>query len=171
MKKLIALGLVATVIVATALSASRPATAQKIQARFYCGQSYNPKAKKIMPTTFVATSAKSEPISLIRWESAVGEYTPQLRCNLVSQKFQSAWKSGNLKYITAGTDKSTRQGIICGLATPTQTCDASKQLFTLRSGRDAEGVISSINDIRVGRAGVINQSGGDNIVDLEELLK
>ena len=144
---------------------------RSVQARFYCGQSYNPEAKKIMPTTFVATSAKSEPIALIRWKSGFGEYTPQGRCDKVSQKFQLAWKSGNLKYITAGTDKSTRQGIICGLANNNQKCDESKMLFTLRSDRDAGDVVSSINDIRSGRAGVINQSTGDKLVDLEELLK
>lgn len=171
MKKLIVLTLVTGVVV-TELTASRPATAQKVQARFYCGQSYHPEAKKIVPTTFVATSARAEPIALLRWKSAFGAYSPQTRCNMVSQKFQSAWKNGNLRYIAAGTDQASGQGIICGLANNTQTCDKSKLLFTLRSRRDAGDVISSINDIRAGRSGgVTDQSSGGEVVNLEELLR
>lgn len=171
MKKLITLALISAGLLATGLSTSLPATAQKVQARFYCGQSYNPGAKKIMPTTFVATSAKSEPIALIRWKLGFGAYSPQMRCNMVSQKFQSAWQSGNLKYIASGTDKASGQGIICGLANTTQTCNGSKLLFTLRNHQDAGDVISSINDIKRGGTGISDQSAGGEVTNLEELLK
>ena len=173
MKKLIAFALIATGLLAVGLSANHPATAQKVQARFYCGQSYNTEAKKIMPTTFVATSTRAEPIALIRWKAGFGAYTPQMRCDQVSQKFHTAWQSGNLKSIAAGTDKASGQGIICGLASSNQTCDGSKMLFTLRSHKDAGDVIRSINDLRVGRSGngVTNQNTGGEVTDLEELLK
>ncbi len=172
MKKLIAITLVVTGVLAASSFANRPATAQKLQARFYCGQSYNTATKKIMPTTYVATSAKSEPVALIRWKSALGEYTPQMRCDTVSQKFQSAWKSGKLRYVAAGTDPANREGIICGLADKSQKCDRSTMLFTLRSRKDAGDVVTEIDSIRRGTASrPLDQSASGEIADLGELLK
>jgi hypothetical protein len=172
MKKFIAISLIVTGLLAAGSVANRPATAIKPQARFYCGQSYNTTTKKSVPTTFVATSAKSEPIALIRWKSALGEYTPQIRCDTVSQKFQSAWQSGKLRYVVAGTDPASRAGIICGLADKSQKCDRSTMLFTLRSRKDAGAVVTEIDSIRRGTTSApLDESAGTEIADLEELLK
>lgn len=140
--------------------------------RFYCGQSFDPEQKKILPTTFVATSARSESIAIIRWSSGFGGYSPQVRCNMVSTKFQSAWTGGSLKFIKAGVSNQTGQGIICGTADRQQKCDDSQILFTLKNHQDAKNVITSINNIRTGKtSGPIAQSSGDSIVDFEELTK
>jgi Circadian oscillating protein COP23 len=152
--------------------ASQPSIANPSTVRFYCGQSFDADQKKILPTTFVATSARTESIAIIRWKSGFGGYSPQVRCNMVSTKFQSAWAGGNLKFIKAGVSNQTGQGIICGTAELQQKCDDSQILFTLKNHQDAKNIITSINSIRKGNVrGPLSQSSGDSLVDLEQLIQ
>ncbi|WP_310487705.1 COP23 domain-containing protein [Chamaesiphon sp. VAR_69_metabat_338] len=150
----------------------QPSTANPLTVRFYCGQSFDTARNKILPTTFVATSARSESIALIRWGSSFGGYSPQVRCNMVASKFQTAWTGGNLKFIKSGVSDRTGQGIICGTADRQQKCDDSQILFTLKNHQDAKNIIANINNIRSGKtSGPSPQSAGDSPVDLEELIK
>jgi Circadian oscillating protein COP23 len=165
-------------ILATLLTAElttiavQPSTANPPTVRFYCGQSFDPDQNKILPTTFVATSARPDSIAIIRWKSGFGGYSPQVRCNMVSSKFQTAWAGGNLKFIKSGVSDRTGQGIICGTADRQQKCDNSQMLFTLKNHQDARNIITNINNIRSGKTGGPSlQSAGDSLVDLEELIK
>lgn len=91
---------------------------------------------------------------------------------MVSNKFQSAWAGGNLKFIKAGLSNQTGQGIICGTADRQQKCDDAQILFTLKNHQDAKNIITGINNIRAGKtSGPIPQSAGDSVVDFEELTK
>jgi Circadian oscillating protein COP23 len=154
------------------LITARPSVANPPTVRFYCGQSFDTDQKKILPTTFVATSARAESIAIIRWKSGFGGYSPQVRCNMVSTKFQSAWTGGNLKFIKAGVSNQTGQGIICGTADLQQKCDESQMLFTLKNHQDAKSIITSINSIKSGKIrNPLLQSSGDSSVDLEQLIQ
>jgi Circadian oscillating protein COP23 len=154
------------------LLAVQPSTANPPTVRFYCGQSFDTDQNKILPTTFVATSARAESIAIIRWKSGFGGYSPQVRCNMVSSKFQTAWMGGNLKFIKAGVSNQTGQGIICGTADLQQKCDDSQILFTLKNNQDARSIIANINNIKAGKAGgPSSQSSGDSSVDLEKLIQ
>jgi Circadian oscillating protein COP23 len=145
---------------------------QTKQVRFYCGQSFDVESNKILPTTFVASSTRKEPVAVVRWKSSFAGYKPQERCNTVSQKFQKAWEGGRFRYLVAGTSQKTGQGIICGLASQRDRCDDSKMLFTLRNSQDAGNVIASIQQTQRGASGrVLEQSSGSEMVDVEELLK
>jgi Circadian oscillating protein COP23 len=152
--------------------AVQPSTANPPTVRFYCGQSFDTDQNKILPTTFVATSARTESIAIIRWKSGFGGYSPQVRCNMVSTKFQTAWTGGNLKFIKAGVSNQTGQGIICGTAELQQKCDDAQILFTLKNHQDAKNIITSINSIKSGKIrNPILQSSGDSSVDLEQLIQ
>ena len=145
---------------------------QKLQVRFYCGQSFDISSNKILPTTFAATSARTEPVALIRWNSHLSSYKPQTRCDLVSQKFQTAWSGGKLHFISAGISQKTGQGIICGTANKTQKCDESQMLFTLKNSKDAGDIVTKIGQIQRGAdSSPITQSSSNEYIDLEELLK
>ncbi len=169
MKLLILATLITTELTMLAI---QPSIANPSTVRFYCGQSFDVDQKKILPTTFVATSARTESIAIIRWKSGFGGYSPQVRCNMVSTKFQSAWAGGNLKFIKAGVSNQTGQGIICGTAELQQKCDDSQILFTLKNHQDAKNIITSINSIRKGNVrGPLSQSSGDSLVDLEQLIQ
>jgi hypothetical protein len=140
--------------------------------RFYCGQSFDADQNKILPTTFVATSARTESIAIIRWKTGFGGYSPQVRCNMVSTKFQTAWTGGNLRFIKSGVSNQTGQGIICGTADRQQKCEDSQILFTLKNHQDAKNIITNINNIRAGKtSNPLLQSSGDLLVDLEQLMK
>jgi Circadian oscillating protein COP23 len=152
--------------------AVQPSTANPPTVSFYCGQSFDPDQNKILPTTFVATSARTESIAIIRWKSGFGGYSPQVRCNMVSTKFQTAWTGGNLKFIKSGVSDRTGQGIVCGTADRQQKCDDAQILFTLKNYQDAKNIITNINNIRTGKtSNPLLQSSGDSVVDLEELTK
>jgi Circadian oscillating protein COP23 len=139
---------------------------------FYCGQTIDPNTNQIIPTTIVASSAKREPVALIQWRSKLsGKFTPQVRCNTVSAKFQQAWEAKRLNYLTAGLDKSSGLGIICGVKDLATPCDRSSMLFTLASGADANETIGRMNDFKRGKiSDPDRQSAGTSIVDIESIV-
>jgi hypothetical protein len=142
------------------------------QVRFYCGQTFDPNTNKIVPTTLVASSAKREPVALIQWKSKLsGKYTPQVRCNVVSAKFQQAWESKNLKYLTAGIDKKSGFGIICSSKNSSTPCNRSNMLFTLANGADANETIDRIKNIKAGAgSNPVPESSGARFVDVEDII-
>lgn len=140
--------------------------------RFYCGQTFDPVSNAIVPTTVVASSAKREPVALIQWKSKLsGKYTPQARCNTVSVKFQQAWEAKRLNYLTAGIDKKSGLGIICGMKDSSTPCDRVSMLFTLSNGADANETIDRMKDIKVGNNNIpVSQNSGDGIVDIGSII-
>jgi len=140
---------------------------------FYCGQTFDPNSNAIVPTTLVASSAKREPVALIQWKSKLsGKYTPQVRCNMVSAKFQQAWEAKRLNYITAGVDGKSGLGLICGAKERASDCTRSSMLFTLSNGADAIETIERMKDIRVGKNSnpVSQQSAGTSIINIESII-
>jgi hypothetical protein len=139
---------------------------------FYCGQTFDPNTNKIVSTTIVASSSKREPVVLIQWKSKLsGKFTPQVRCNTVSAKFQQAWAAKRLNYLTAGIDKASGLGIICGVKELATPCDRSSMLFTFANGADANETISRINGIKGGDVtNPIPQSSGDSVVDIDKII-
>jgi Circadian oscillating protein COP23 len=140
--------------------------------RFYCGQTFDPSSDEIVPTTLVASSSKREPIALIQWKLKLsGKYTPQVRCNMVSANFQQAWAAKRLNYLTAGVDKKSGLGIICGTKDRSTACNKSSMLFTLSNGADASETIDRIKEIKAGTgSNPVPQSSEDGIVDISSIV-
>lgn len=140
--------------------------------RFYCGQTFDPGTNTIVPTTVVASSSRREPVALIQWKSKLsGKYTPQVRCNMVSANFQQAWSAKRLNYLTAGVDKKSGLGIICGTKDRATPCDRVSMLFTLSNGADASETIERMKDIKAGTgSNPVAQSSGDGIVDISSII-
>jgi hypothetical protein len=140
---------------------------------FYCGQTFDPNSNAIVPTTLVASSAKREPVALIQWKSKLSGklFTPQVRCNTVSAKFQQAWEAKRLNYLTAGLDKASGLGIICGVKELATPCNRSSMLFTLANGADASETIERMKEIKAGTgSNPVPQSSGDGIVDISSIV-
>jgi hypothetical protein len=139
---------------------------------FYCGQTFDSNTNAIVPTTLVASSSRSEPIALIQWKAKLsGKYTPQVRCKMVSSKLQQAWSAKRLNYLTAGVDKQSGLGIICGIKVRGTACDRSSMLFTLTNGADANETIDRINKIKSGTgSNPLAQSSEDGIVDFLSII-
>ncbi len=131
------------------------------QTTFHCtpgqGGSYATVAKrgdKLTPPMIVWTSTLGE----------YGQYTPQRRCEIVSDKFTHAvaLSGGKLKnmYLTYGYNN--RQRVICYVNSQNGSCNSDNQLFTLRPtdyGRERQILERLVNFGIHGTGTPVQQSG------------
>ena len=109
--------------------------------RFVCGKSEG------KPATIAKTKKGDFPIIL--WSSeAMSEsgFTPQVRCQQVSARFQSLYRSGRLKSLTTGT--LNNQLVVCATTKASSSCNAQNFLYTLKPNSDPQQVIKRLNAIR-----------------------
>jgi Circadian oscillating protein COP23 len=129
-----------------------------------------------------AVQTKKGNVALIYWDSAAfnsAGFSPQVRCQKVTERFQKLYGSGQLKYLAAGT--VSKQPVICGTKSTKAACNSSNMLFTLKPGSDPRTVLKRLNDVRNRAAGsaAVEESGGgntnnpstDTVVDMEDWLK
>jgi Circadian oscillating protein COP23 len=120
---------------------SAPSQAVTAATSFVCGKSNG------IPTTVARTKKGDVPI--VVWSSegfSKSGFTPQVRCQQVSARFQSLYRSGQLKYITAGT--LNKVPVICATREQTGTCTQQNLLYTLKAGADPQLVIKKLMDVR-----------------------
>lgn len=131
------------------------------------------------PTT-LTTEARSlsnpsiPPQTIARWrtmEFAASGYTPQVRCQMVSSRFQQRIENGTMGFITAGMVKGLP--VVCSVNQMGEGCHDDNVLITLNSAnrlRAAE-VLETIFQLRRGtRVNPILESGGRTYISVEELL-
>lgn len=138
-----------------------PVHADTVAPRFYCGKVKN------TPTTLARTSRG--PVSVIRWTSknAFGEnYPPEVRCKLVSSKFQEYYTDGTLNFLTTGVQN--RQPVICALQAKGGPCSV---LFTLKPGSDPDLTLNQLLSIRDRSTTlVLNESISSPVIDFNDFL-
>ncbi|MGR3277115.1 COP23 domain-containing protein [Acaryochloris marina NIES-2412] len=120
-----------------------------------------------------ATIAQTQkgPIELIVWESTFfgPQYTPEQRCQMVSQRFQTLWDSGRLKFLNAG--RMNRQNVICATSkTGIEGCLKDGLLITLEPKDDPHNVLNELFFSRRTRAGGTFRNNRKPI-DFKRLLK
>lgn len=99
------------------------------------------------PTTVARTKKGNVPI--VVWNSADfsgSGFTPQVRCQQVSARFQTLYRTGQLKYITAGT--LNKLPVLCGTKQLSATCNRQNLLYTLKPNADPQLVIKRLMMIR-----------------------
>jgi hypothetical protein len=128
--------------------------------KFYCGQS------KRVPTTMAQTSRGAVPV--IHWVSTLGEnYTPEYRCKIVSEKFQTFYNNGMLNYLTTGT--VNQQPVICAAQKENGPC--SGVLFTLKPNSDPGRTLQRLLSIRDRAPGaVLNESAPQVYINMADFL-
>lgn len=128
--------------------------------KFYCGQS------KRVPTTMAQTSRGAVPV--IHWVSTLGEnYTPEYRCKIVSEKFQTFYDNGMLNYLTTGT--INQQPVICAAEKENGPC--SGVLFTLKPNSDPGRTLRRLLSIRDRAPGaVLNESAPQVYINMTDFL-
>ena len=93
-----------------------------------------------IPTTYI-TGPTGKLIELISWQKdAIGGFTPEERCQIISQRFQEAHEEGNLAYITHGFMNGSP--VICGTSSAGGSCD--KLLLTIRPEDDPKTTIENL---------------------------
>ena len=104
---------------------------------------------------------------MIIWTSTLGEfgqYTPQRRCEIVSDKFTQAvaLNGGKLKSMLLTYGFNNRQRVICYVNSPNGSCNSDNQLFTLRPadrGRERQILEKLVNFGIHGTGTPVQQSG------------
>ena len=94
---------------------------------------------------------------MISWQRAWGdEYTPEKRCQIVSQRFQKAEEKGLLNYITSGV--VNKQNVIC--ATRRYGGPCQYLLFVLRD-------VDKPNDVLGALLGVASLGRGSPLIQTD----
>ncbi len=119
-------------------------------------------------TTF-ARNHNNRKIPVIRWVKTLGEFTPEVRCREVSNRFQKAYSEGILNYLTTGIIKG--QSVVCAASQQGGPCE--QILFTLKSPKDASSVVQHLTGLGYRARGPINQGDGSPqiYIDMNLLMK
>lgn len=132
---------------------------------YFCGTN-----KEGVPTTY-ARSATGKKIPVISWErNWSSKYSPRMRCEAVSARFQTASVDGVLNYLTTGVMNG--QKVLCAARRYGDTC--SQLLLTLRADDNASRVIENLRQMGYTASGPIIQSednSPDIYVDMNQLLR
>lgn len=100
-----------------------------------------------VPTTVARTKKGDVPIVFWRSEDmSEAGFTPQVRCRQVSARFQSMYRSGQLKYITAGV--LNNMPVICATTKVNSNCSSQNLLYTLKPNSNPQQVIKRLTLIR-----------------------
>jgi hypothetical protein len=132
--------------------------------RFIC------QTKQLLPRTY--TLYEGQKRTLIRWTKALGEKTPQERCEQASSRFQEAYDKDALKIITNGI--MNKQPVIC--TANDYGGDCVNLLITLNPKEDSLQVLNELKEALLGRSigPIIHNSGVPQIyyqIDLEQAIK
>jgi hypothetical protein len=104
-----------------------------------------------VPATVVFIPESRRYQSIIAWKSDSFPntvWTPQKRCEVISQKFQDFYNQDRLRYMTTGQIKGL--GVICA-AQSRETCNSQNQLFTVKPGSDPQKVLEQLIALASGR--------------------
>lgn len=155
----IALAAAATSVTLNQAQAEGQSTSKE-RAIFMCGQSYDLKADKRLPTTFAWTSPLRK-VAVVRWKTTQfgRNYNPEKRCELVAPRLQSAYDNDRLKFLTNGNIGN--YPVICAVKNYGEKCQSSNLIMTLRPEEDSFAVLSDMIGIISGSIrGPITHSSG-----------
>lgn len=146
----------------SAFTALGSAPAQAAATSFTCSTSNG------VPTT-VATTDTGRTVPMIRWTSNAFDgagWSPQRRCQEVSQRFESFRQQGRLAFITTGRMNSLP--VICTAAKDGGACDGL--LYTLKPSQDPTLALQRLFDVRNKARGPLNETNARLYVSVDELL-
>ncbi|WP_254563883.1 COP23 domain-containing protein [Oscillatoria sp. HE19RPO] len=157
----------AAVAIGATFTLQQPAQAST---RFVCARYINGPLTGV-PVTAAVNDQTGRAIPVINWVSRHFDgsgYTPERRCQEVSSRFQSAYVSGQLNFVTTGMRNG--QPVICTSSASGGPC--SDILYTLKPGSDASQTLQQLFDIQMGRAGAgpLNESESRPYLDMNRFL-
>jgi hypothetical protein len=122
-----------------------------------------------LPTTIASTDT-STTVSVIRWTSNAFDgagWTPERRCQEVSQRFETYRRQNRLTYITTG--RINGLPVICTTASDGGACDGL--LYTLKPGQDPTLALQRLFDVRTKARGPLNETQSRLYLSVDDLLK
>ena len=131
--------------------------------KFYCGSFEG------APSTMTTTkSGKKVPI--ITWKSSHfsgSGYTPQRRCEIVSQRFNTLHQRGQMNLLTTG--RMNGLPVICAAATNPGPCVQDGLLYTLKPGQNATQTLKNLISIRTKASGPLTETASRLYISIEEI--
>lgn len=124
-----------------------------------------------VPAT-VVQSPKHGSVKIIEWKTTEfgDKFSPEARCNAVSQKFQQYAMAGTLKYFTTGS--VNRQPVICAVASKNAPCNSQSMLYTLKKGTNARTTLKQLLDLRSGSSNsALNETESRIYVDFDKVVE
>jgi Circadian oscillating protein COP23 len=163
MKRSMVWSVLSVSILASVATAVAPVGASGENDKFYCGKNGN------VPTTMAKTSRGD--VAVIRWISrdVFGDaYPPEVRCNIVSKKFQSFYQNGTLDFLTTGVDN--RMPVVCVAQAQDGRCNGV--LFTLKPGSGDPGrTLKRLLDVRNRASGPLPESSATRVyINMKDFL-
>ncbi len=140
--------------ISSAATLIQPSYAQQNQ-KFFCGISEG------VPATFVYTTRGDIP--MIRWVDAgfAPPWTPERRCEAISERFRRFYNNGTLNFLRAG--KSERQPVLCVASEKGGPCLPNGVLLTLKHGQNPQEILQQLLNNRGGVSpGFIELSGNNS---------
>jgi hypothetical protein len=138
--------------------------------QFVCSQGFDRDSGERHPTTYIWTASKK--IALIRWKKNWGNFiSPQQRCEAISPRFQKAYESGTLQFITNGMMNG--QPVICTTRSNGGACQTL--LMTLRQEENSFKTLVELKELLNGTevTPVTHSSGTPQVyywVDIDNLI-
>lgn len=156
-----------------ALGQSNSSNAKPDKVTFLCKEIFDKASGEKVPATIAWVPERQAHVRFIAWKSewfGKSGWTPQKRCENVTQKFQQSYEQKRLNYFSYGMNNGYQ--IICALANQGETCNSTNQLFTIKSTNQPELVLQKLLDISEGKSGeILFQSSGQQIyVDVRKFL-
>ncbi|WP_277883400.1 COP23 domain-containing protein [Nostoc flagelliforme] len=160
-------------IIFPSFSQSSPSKSQPAQTTFVCGKKMDQSSGDTIPVTAAWIPEKRGHVYFIGWKSEYfnqGGWTPQKRCEQVTQKFQEFYSQNRLNYISSG--KHNGYPVICGVTNLGEICNGSNQLFTVRSGSNPDELIRRLMDIAEGKTSepLLQNSGKQTYIPVQAFL-
>ncbi len=165
MKNYLAIGLITLLLSPIYLPSTQAQGKEVID--FYCGRTKNDE-----PATIVRIHGKSREVSIVVWKPLKG-ISARERCEIVSNKFQTAWDRGNFNFLRAGIDERNGMGLICATREADRICDRNHVLMTLTNARQSQETIERLQGLLSGAIGgpIHQSSAGTASIDMQDLIK
>jgi hypothetical protein len=132
---------------------STAAASQPNKVTFLCQPMFDKASGERIPVTVAWVPERKGHVRFIGWKSEYfnqSGWTPDERCQKVTQKFQEFYTQGRLNYLSYG--KINGYPVICGFANPGETCNPSNQLFTVISNSNPKTILQRLMDIAEGKS-------------------
>ncbi len=168
--------LVSLMAITSSLTINKIASAEGV--KFFCANN-----DKGQPSSFASSGVGD--IAMINWQTELGGgFTPQKRCEMVSEKFQNFYDRGILHFLTTGyiLSKSGNSinficpatseggGCVC-LKSNNSNCEEYEILYTLKPGDNPSSKLQQLMDLRLGASGPINETNKRIYIDMNQYFR
>ena len=157
---------IALLIISTAVMSS-PTLAQSQNVAFYCGRTTQNEPATVMQVKGIEATR-----TIVVWKNGFGNMPAKKRCELVSEKFQTAWNQGDFKKLVPKIERNSGKGILCALLSEKQVCQEKDILFRVNNAAKADSLVADLFQAMSSKVGSpIYQSSSAQSIDMQELIK